>query len=101
MKSDGRITSHDLSLYNTAHVVFLPKEMTAKELYDGYLWIYKEIYTFKNIIKRIPKSKNQILPYLGFNLFYRKFGKFTDIVCKCLTYKRIGYYGQIVAKYLH
>ena len=39
MKAEGRITTDDLSLYNTANVVFKPKEMTAEELRQGYLWI--------------------------------------------------------------
>ncbi|HCL03817.1 MAG TPA: B12-binding domain-containing radical SAM protein [Lachnoclostridium phytofermentans] len=99
MKSEGRIITSDLSLYNTAHVVFTPTKMTEEELYQGYLWIYRKVYSFKNIIMRMPKSKNQILPYLAFNLFYRKFGKFTDILCKWISYKRIGHWGQIISKY--
>lgn len=100
LKSEGRILTSDLSLYNTANVVFSPANMTKKELYQGYLWIYREIYSFKNIIRRIPKSRNQILPYLAFNLFYRKFGKFTDIICKCISYERVGYLGELISKYL-
>lgn len=97
---EGRILSYDLSLYNTANVVFYPKQMTEEELYDGYLWIYKEVYSIKNIIRRIPKSRNQVIPYLMFNLFYRKFGKFTDFLCKCITYKRIGILAERISRYL-
>lgn len=96
----GRIISSDLSKYNTAHVVFEPVGMTKEELYEGYLWIYKKIYSMKNIIRRIPKARNQILPYLMFNLFYRKFGKFTDFLCKRITYKRIGIWGERLSHYL-
>lgn len=97
---EGRITSQDLSFYNTANVVFKPKCMTADELYSGYLWLYKNIYSFKNIVRRLPECKNQILPYLAFNLFYRKFGKATDFVCKLVSYKRIGILGEKVSRYL-
>lgn len=100
MKSEGRIMTSDLSFYNTAHVVFTPAKMTEEELYQGYLWIYKKIYSYRNIIRRIPKANNQVLPYLAFNLFYRKFGKVTDILCKWITYKRIGHLGEIISKYL-
>lgn len=101
MAKEGRIVTDDLSLYNTAHVVFQPVNMTSEELYEGYLWIYKQIYSLKNIWKRMPKSKNQRAPYLLFNFLYRKYGKFTDWICKCITYKRIGILAEKMAKYLN
>jgi len=100
MKNEGRILTDDLSLYNTANVVFQPKNMTAKELYDGYIWFYKNVYSFENIIKRIPKLKKQRAAYLTFNFFYRKFGKFTDMLCKVVTYKRIGIIAEKISKYI-
>ncbi len=100
MRKAGRITSNDLSRYNTANVVFKPLGMTERELYDGYLWIYKNIYSFQNIIKRIPRDKAQIAPYLLFNLFYRKFGGFTDRLCKLITYHKIGWMAEKIVRYL-
>lgn len=94
-----RIKTFDLSLYNTTHVVFEPAQLSEKELYEGYIWIYKQIYSFRNIWRRMPKAKEQILPYLMFNLFYRKFGKFTDFLCKTITYKRIGILGEKLSRY--
>jgi len=100
MKEEGRILTDDLSLYNTAHVVFEPKNMTKEELYKGYLWIYRKVYSYKNIMKRIPKTKENVFPYLAFNFLYRKWGKFSDLLCKIVTYKRIGYWGEKLSKYL-
>ena len=100
LKNEGRIVTDDLSLYNTAHVVFKPKNMTEKELYDGYLWMYKQIYSLKNIFKRMPQAKKQRPAYLLFNVFYRKYGKFTDRVCKLITYKRIGWLAEKISRYL-
>lgn len=100
LKNEGRIISDDLSLYNTASVVFKPKGMTEKELYDGYIWIYKQIYSLKNIYRRMPESKGQRTSYLLFNLLYRKYGKFTDFLCKKLTYKRIGIIAERLSNYL-
>lgn len=99
MLESNRIKIFDLSDYNTANVVFQPKEMSEQDLYNGYLWMYRNIYSFQNIIKRMPKSKEQILPYLMFNLFYRKFGRFTNFLCKLITYKRIGYIGEKLSRY--
>jgi radical SAM superfamily enzyme YgiQ (UPF0313 family) len=90
LTEENRIADFNLSNYNTAHVVYKPKNMTAEELYNGYLWIYKEVYSFKNILKRLPKSKKQWIPFLAFNLFYRKFGKFTELLCNIVSFKNIG-----------
>lgn len=100
MKAAGRIVTDDLSLYNTAHVVFKPMNMTAQELYDGYLWIYREIYSLKNIIRRMPEHPGQRAAYLAFNLLYRKFGRFSDFLCKRITYQRIGIWGERLSRYL-
>lgn len=100
MKCQGRITTDDLSLYNTANVVFRPLNMTPEELYNGYVRIYKQIYSLKNIIRRMPETKHQRAPYLLFNLFYRKYGKFTDLLCKMITYRRIGAIAQFASHYL-
>jgi len=88
--AENRIVDFNLASYNTASVVYKPKNMTAEELYNGYLWIYKELYTFKNIVKRLPKSKKQWIPFLAFNLFYRKFGKLTEVFCNIVSFKNVG-----------
>ena len=94
---ENRITSFDFSEYNTASVVFKPENMTAEELYEGYINIYKEIYSLKNIIKRIPRSRKQVLPYLMFNLLYRKYGKFSEWICEKITYERLGRIGEFIS----
>ena len=94
MLSEGRIVTDDLSLYNTAHVVYKPQNMTPEELYEGYLWIYRKIYSLRNIFRRMPENREQRAAYLLFNLLYRKYGKFTDFLCRLLTYERIGRLGE-------
>ena len=96
----NRIVDFNLSNYNTAHVVYEPKNMTSEELYNGYLWIYKEVYSFKNIIKRLPKSKKQWIPFLAFNLFYRKFGKLTELLCNIASFKNIGRFFRWLAYWI-
>lgn len=100
MSKEGRILTNDLSLYNTANVVFRPLHMTEKELYDGYLKMYKQIYSLKNIAKRLPKKKEQRAAYLLFNFVYRKYGKITDLICKVVSYKRIGTLAEKLSRYL-
>ncbi len=90
LASQGRITDYNLTHYNTAHVVFEPQKMSADELYQGYLWIYKKIYSCKNILRRMPKTKRQIIPYLAFNLLYRKFGKLSEVFCRLFSFNLLG-----------
>ena len=76
MKSAGRLLDCDISKYNTANVVFKPKNITSEELYKSYLNVYRKFYSAKNIIKRIPKGDaKRKTEYLLFNFLYRKFGK--------------------------
>jgi radical SAM superfamily enzyme YgiQ (UPF0313 family) len=91
---ENRIVDFNLASYNTAHVVYKPKNITAEELYNGYLWTYKEVYTFKNIMRRLPKSKKQWIPFLTFNFFYRKFGKLTEVLCNIVSFKSIGRFSR-------
>ena len=101
LKAQGRITTDDLTLYNTANVVFRPAQMTAEELLDGYLWMYRKIYSFRNIFRRMPEKPDQRAAYLMFNLFYRKFGRFSDRLCHLIGFDRIGWLGEKLSRYLH
>lgn len=82
LQQEGRIIDRDLSHYNTAHVVFQPAQMSAQQLLDGYLWMYREFYAFRNILRRMPESGARRIPYLLFNLFYRKMGGLTSALAK-------------------
>ncbi len=90
MEAEGRITDRDLSHYNTAHVVFKPKGMTAEELTSGYLWMYRQFYSFRNIARRLPVLKAQRNSYLLFSLFYRKFGRFTSALSRVIPMRTLG-----------
>ena len=100
MKAEGRITTEDLSLYNTANVVFEPRHMTAEQLRSGYLWMYRQIYSIRNIMRRMPQKPDQRAAYLMFNLLYRKFGRFSDLLCRWVGYERIGWLGEKLSRYL-
>ncbi|MBO5979114.1 MAG: DUF4070 domain-containing protein, partial [Bacteroidales bacterium] len=100
MEEEGRLLTRDLGLYDTAHVVMQPKNMTPEELYSGYLWIYDQVYSLKNIIRRIPRSLSQVPAYLMFNFLYRKWGRFTAWLCGKITYERIGRWGEKLSRYI-
>jgi len=71
----GRILDFEPAHYNTSYAVFSPGKMTPQQLRRGYLKIYRDFYSFKNILKRFPADRKQRAPYLLFNFIYRKFGK--------------------------
>jgi radical SAM superfamily enzyme YgiQ (UPF0313 family) len=90
MDKSGRIIERDLSKYNTAHVVFQPEGMTPEELYKGYLFMYRKFYSFRGILRRMPKQKTQRRSYLLFNLLYRKFGRFTSALSRVIPMRVLG-----------
>jgi radical SAM superfamily enzyme YgiQ (UPF0313 family) len=51
----GRIFTKDWSKYNQVEIVYEPKNMTVKELYEGTRKFAKECYSWSNIIKRNVK----------------------------------------------
>jgi radical SAM superfamily enzyme YgiQ (UPF0313 family) len=75
LRAENRIFDHDLTHYNTSHAVFHPAGMTAKQLEAGYLGSYRQFYSWKNILQRMPSEMQRGVPYLLFNLFYRKYGR--------------------------
>ncbi len=72
---EKRIFDHDLTHYNTSQVVFRPKGMTVEELEAGYLEAYRRFYSWGNILKRLPADQRRRIPYLLFNVGYRKCGR--------------------------
>ena len=88
MRDSGRITSDDQTLYTTSEVVFNPAGMTPDQLREGYLRVYREVYSLRNIFRRMPSANRSA--YLMFNLFYRKFGRLTESICRFIGYNRVG-----------
>jgi radical SAM superfamily enzyme YgiQ (UPF0313 family) len=51
MKQEGRILHDKWDLYDTRHVVYKTRGLSAKELKDGYDWAYRSFYSWTNIWK--------------------------------------------------
>jgi radical SAM superfamily enzyme YgiQ (UPF0313 family) len=95
MDSENRIIDKDYSHYNTSNVVYTPMLLTAEQLREGYSWMYKQFYSFKNIYRRMPRARQQIVPYLLFNFAYRRFGKVTALMAKIGL---LGWVGQVARR---
>jgi len=51
MAASGRILTDDWDLYDTRHVVFEPKLVSATELKSGYDWAYEKFYRWSSIVE--------------------------------------------------
>jgi radical SAM superfamily enzyme YgiQ (UPF0313 family) len=72
MKSEGRLLHTDWSRYDTAHVVFRPRHMSPEELYEGYAWCYRRLFSHASIWRRRPSDWRAILPYLAMSYLYKR-----------------------------
>ena len=76
MKAEGRLLHEDWDRYDTAHVVFRPKHMTAEQLFEGYAWSYRRLFSHASIWKRRPEDKGAVLPYLAMSYLYKRSNRF-------------------------
>jgi radical SAM superfamily enzyme YgiQ (UPF0313 family) len=51
LEREKRLLTNNWDLYDTRHVVYQTKNMSANELKTGYDWAYNEFYTWANIIR--------------------------------------------------
>jgi radical SAM superfamily enzyme YgiQ (UPF0313 family) len=72
MEAQGRLLHRNWDLYDTAHVVFRPKHMTAEELFDGYAWCYRRLFSHRSIWRRRPEDWRAVLPYLAMSYLYKR-----------------------------
>lgn len=81
MEKEGRILTKDWAKYSQTEVVFQPKNMTPKELYEGTKKVVREFYSSKKILKRwvklfkFPISPSTIFHTLGINICQIKWYK--------------------------
>lgn len=82
LEKEGRITERDWSMYDVEHVVFKPKNMTKEQLETGIRDAWKEVYSVKNLFRRIDfRHFFKILHpvYWLCNIGYRKYAKSFEI----------------------
>ncbi len=77
----GRIIERDWAMYDVEHCVYTPKNMTKEELESGIAWAWKEVYSIKNILKRLDLSKRRTIKsiFLALNIGYRKYAREFEI----------------------
>jgi radical SAM superfamily enzyme YgiQ (UPF0313 family) len=89
MTAEGRITETDWDLYDTRHVVYAPRSMTATQLVNGYWEAYRDFYRWPNIIRgaRGQETAGAATRHLLYAGGWKKFEPLWDRVIKA---KRVG-----------
>ncbi|MFZ5351479.1 MAG: B12-binding domain-containing radical SAM protein [Bacillota bacterium] len=59
MKKENRIMTYDWDKYTIFEPIITPAKMTVDELNNGYIKVLHEIYSLKNIVKRLEYFKNE------------------------------------------
>jgi len=72
LEAEGRLLHKNWDLYNTGHVVFRPRWMSAEELTAGYAWCYRRLFSSLSIWKRRPEDTRSVLPYLAMSYLYKR-----------------------------
>jgi radical SAM superfamily enzyme YgiQ (UPF0313 family) len=72
LSSEGRVLHRDWDRYDTAHVVFQPKHMSAEQLEHGYAWCYDRLFSHNSIWKRRPEDPRAVLAYLAMSYLYKR-----------------------------
>ncbi|MGQ0637381.1 MAG: B12-binding domain-containing radical SAM protein, partial [Planctomycetaceae bacterium] len=72
LESEQRLLHRNWNLYDTAHVVFRPKRMTAEQLQEGYAWCYRRLFSHASIWKRRPGDWRAVVPYLAMSYLYKR-----------------------------
>jgi radical SAM superfamily enzyme YgiQ (UPF0313 family) len=82
MEAEGRLLHRDWSLYDTAHAVFRPKNMSPEELELGYAWIYHHLFSHTSIWRRRPTDWRAVAPYIAMSYLYKRSNRFWRLLIK-------------------
>lgn len=82
MKKSGRMISDDWDLFDTRHVTYRPKRLTALELKAGYDRSYKDFYTWSSIVQSslFHGSAKHQLKHFFYTSGWKKFESFWNLV---------------------
>ncbi len=82
LESEGRLLHRDWEKYDTSHVVFRPKQMTAEELLLGYDWTYRRLFSHASIWRRRPADLAAWPAYLGSAYLYKRSNRLWHFLIK-------------------
>jgi radical SAM superfamily enzyme YgiQ (UPF0313 family) len=71
LEAEGRLLHRDWSRYDGQHLVYRPLHLSPEELEAGHTWAWREVYSLKNIAKRLGKARQLLQIAIPANLGYR------------------------------
>jgi radical SAM superfamily enzyme YgiQ (UPF0313 family) len=82
MEAEGRLLHRNWDLYDTAHVVFRPRHMTPDQLFEGYAWCYRRLFSAASIWRRRPEDWRAVAPYLAMSYLYKRSNRLWHLLIK-------------------
>lgn len=76
LEAEGRIFDYNFVKYNGGDAVFHPKNISAETLQKNYWKLYQDLYSVKNIYRRIGSNPSRLSPFMrvfvmATNMVYR------------------------------
>lgn len=84
MNARGRIQTRNWDLYDTRHVVYETRNLTADQLVSGYHWAYREFYSWNNILEASTNHTNlkHMMKHFAYTSGWKKFEPLWNLVIK-------------------
>jgi radical SAM superfamily enzyme YgiQ (UPF0313 family) len=89
MEAEGRLLHRNWDKYDTAHVVFRPKQMTPEELLLGYDWLYRRLFSHVSIWRRRPRELTALPTYLAGCYLYKRANRLWHFLIKHRLVRRV------------
>jgi radical SAM superfamily enzyme YgiQ (UPF0313 family) len=89
LQAEGRLLHQDWDKYDTAHVVFRPKQMTPQQLADGYRWCYRRLFSQASIWRRRPQDWRAVPAYFAMSYLYKRSNLFWHLLIKYQLTSRV------------
>ena len=83
LDKEDRILTRDWELYDGQHVVFQPAQMSVDALQKGNSRVWRKVYSYGSIARRMRDTPIAKLLYLGANFGYRFYANRLDRFYTC------------------
>ncbi len=83
LDGEGRILTKDWELYDGQHVVFQPAKMSVAALEQGNAQVWRQVYRYGSIARRMRDTPISKVLYLAANFGYRYYANRLDRFYTC------------------
>jgi radical SAM superfamily enzyme YgiQ (UPF0313 family) len=74
LTAEGRMLHEDWRYYDTQHVVIRPRQMSPRELDDGFRWAWRQSFRTGAVLRRLRRTAHPAITLTG-NLAYRLYAR--------------------------